>query len=79
VISVGFPTRLDGLPARPCGFLEGLHLILGEQAIGMADPHVLDDGVDLGRTYDRDPVGDVVDQHGFSVPRTRRYSGKATP
>jgi hypothetical protein len=24
------PTRLDGLPARPCGLVEGLHLVIGE-------------------------------------------------
>jgi hypothetical protein len=54
------PTRLDGLPARPCGLVEGLHLVIGEQAVGVVHPHVLDDPVELARACDGDSVGDVV-------------------
>ena len=62
VVSPGLgPTRLDGLPTRLRDLVEGLHLVVGEQAVCVVRPHVLDDGVDLGRTCDSDPVGDVVD------------------
>ena len=55
------PTLVEEFPARPGGLVKDLHLILGEQAIGMVRPHVPDDGVALVRASDNDPVGDVVD------------------
>jgi hypothetical protein len=54
---------LDGLSARSRGLVEDLHLVLGEQAIGVAYPQVFDDLVELVRACDGDSVGDVVDQH----------------
>jgi hypothetical protein len=54
------PTLLDGLPARPCGLVEGLHLVFVEPAVGVVHPHVLDDPIELARACDDDSVGDVV-------------------
>jgi hypothetical protein len=54
------PTLLEGLSARPCGLVEGLHLVIGEQAVGVVDSHVSDDPVELARACDGDSVGDVV-------------------
>src|SRR5437016_1354851 len=54
------PTHLEGFPARPRSLVEDLHLVIGEQAVGVVDPHVPDDPIELARACDGDSVGDVV-------------------
>jgi hypothetical protein len=54
---------LEGRPARPRGLVEDLHLGFGQQSVGVVDPHVSIDSVELGRVArSGDPVEDVIDQ-----------------
>jgi hypothetical protein len=80
------PTFPDGLPARPGGLVEDLHLGFGEQAVGVVNPHVSNDSVELGRVAcSGDSVEDIIDQGctgGFLVDgelveldRSRRRCG----